>query len=71
MLKVVSSNRFHQSVVTVRDKSKTSRMAARIALPLFQSLMYKQRQMDASLPLQEGISYLKIGHFVKVAEKWK
>jgi hypothetical protein len=46
-------------------------MAARIALPLFQSLMYKQRQMDASLPLQEGISYLKIGHFVKVAEKWK
>jgi NACalpha-BTF3-like transcription factor len=27
--------------------------------------------MDLTLPKKEGIQFLKIGHFVKVAEKWE
>ena len=36
-----------------------------------EALMKKQKKLEAAIPTRDGVQFLKIGNFVKVAEPWE
>ena len=42
-----------------------------MVLPLVESFIKKEQKKKETLPTRDGIKFLKIGNFVKVAEKWE